>query len=211
MDISLKVAAVTGHYRVAGAVPSMGVARCYPVCPFSTVIGFLESFCGDQPGAFLRSASKVALGWVQRPRGGGTLLRMEQSYGNPQDKRLKDAKTQEGWRPANREMLFDMVYRIDVEGPYADKIRRALAGDVNRYGVLSLGDSDDTVDWICESSREPAEWLVPGNLFPLTVAVNHKPGNVIAPDIRSFDYSKAADEPPSEAWVAPEGPKEKGK
>lgn len=202
--ISLEWIAITGHYRKPGAVETMQTAQCYPFVPLSTCAGALESFCGKEFGDFRASGSEVAAGWIRRPLGRGTLLRLEQGFANPKGEVPEGAKkSTEGWRPIKREMLFYMTYRFDVRGSYAGRIRRALQGDVDRYGVLSLGDSDDMVDWVAETTQ-PAEWLIPGNEFLLPLRVNRS-WNKLAPELMGFQFSEPLSTPPNNAWYTPGG------
>jgi len=194
--ISLEWRPVTGHYRVPGAVETMGTARCYPFAPLSTWAGAIESLCGKEFGDFRASGSKMSVGWIQRPKGRGTLLRKEQGLANV-------TVSHEGWRPVLREVLFLPVYRCDVRGPYAEQIRKSLRGEVERYGVLSLGDSDDMVDWLCETTK-PAEWLIPGNEFLLPLRVNRS-WDKLAPELKGFQFSGLSDNPPDNAWYTPGG------
>jgi len=148
----------------------------------------------------------MALGWIRRPVGRGALLRREQGFANPQEKiHFTDSGRviKENWRPVIREVLFLPVYRCDIRGPYVELIRKALKGEVDRHSVLSLGDSDDMVDWICETDK-PAEWLIPGNEFILPVRV-HRSWDRLGPVTKGFQLSETRMTPPDEAWITPGG------
>ena len=201
--ISMEWIAVTGHYRKPGAVETMQTAQSYPFVPLSTCAGALESFCGKEFGDFKASGSEMAAGWIRRPLGRGTLLRLEQGFANQKAQEEDEKKSKEGWRPIKREALFYMSYRFDVRGPYVELIRRALLGDVDRFGVMSLGDSDDMVDWVCETSK-PAEWLIPGNEFLLPLRVQRS-WNKLASELMGFQFSESLSNPPDNAWYTPGG------
>lgn len=203
--IDLKVHVPTGHYTQPGVMGVMGVVRTYPMAPPSTMTGFVESLCGKPVGAFKATESEMAYGWALdgRPKGFATLLQRMHVVANQTDAFAKEHKITEGVRPYHRECLFYMIYRVTVKGPFAELIRKALVGDVERTGVLSLGDSDDMVDWISESV-EPAEWLIPGQTMALPICTPGTYANVQA--IRGrFDLSASMVNVPDTAWMTPGG------
>lgn len=201
--IDLKVTAVTGHYTQPGSQETMGLARSYPIAPPSTMAGFVESLCGAPLGAFRSSGSTLAYGWASRPTGHAILLQRMHTLASQPDPVSGKSKMTESTRPYHRECLVNMTYRITVRGPFADRIRRALDGDVDRTGVLSLGDSDDMVDWITEST-EPAEWLVPGTSLRLPTRVPRNYACIQA-EKQSFDLTPLSEDVPDTAWMSPGG------
>lgn len=203
--IHLIVQAVTGHYTQPGAMFTMGVARTYPIAPPSTMVGFLESLCGLPVGAFRASGSKLAYGWANggRPKGFATLLQRMHVMANPTDNQMKALKCREGQRPFHRECHFDMAYRVSVSGSFENLIRKSLVGEAKRAGVVSLGDSDDMIDWIEESSAS-AEWLVPGTSLFLPIMSPRNTANVQA--VRgTFDFTSLTVDVPDKAWMTAGG------
>lgn len=193
--ITLRVDVVSGHYRVPGQVGQGQTASTYPIAPPSTVVGFLESLCGVESGTLVGD-TQVAMGFVRRPQGHGILLRKDHSWASGGIKPTTGGKA-ENIRAALHETLFFISYRIAVRGPFVERIRAAMAGDVDRYGVLSLGESEDAVDWICEEDGR-AEWLVPGSAFTLPVKAG-RGYKTINPVFQNFDFIES-DTPPEMAW-----------
>lgn len=181
----------------------MEIAQSYPICPPSTMAGCIESMCGEQRGSFQASGSKLAYGWVRRPLGHGFLIRREQTIANSLEPILKAMNSKEGWRPVKRECWFDMIFRVVVTGAFEDQVRKALVGDVARTGVLSLGDSDDAINWISETEAE-TEWLVPGDNFALPLRVPTTCRNIQAV-YQTFGMTKPVVEIPETAWMTPGG------
>ncbi len=202
--ISVQVHAVTGHYRKPGKVDVMQIAQSYPICSPSTMAGFVESMCGEQRGVFRASSSELAYGWVKRPSGHGLLVRREQAIANqPQGSLIKSLGSTEGWRPVKRECWFDMEYRLTVRGVFEDKMWLAMLGQVVRTGVLSLGDSDDAVNWIA-ATDVATEWLVPGQSFSLPLRVPTSWSDLQSVQ-QQFTMTKPASEVPESAWMSPGG------
>lgn len=198
---------LSGHYRVPGSSSTLAVIRTFPIAPPSTVVGFLESMVGEESGAFRASESRFAFGWVQRPRGRGEILRTDHVWATGQvlsgnadpQKQKRHGAAMEGQRPTKRETLFHMEYQFAVDGPFEDLIHKGIAGDVSRYGVLSLGESEDAIGWLDEGSKD-AEWLIPGSRFALPV-VAPKGYGILNPTYRGFDFSPPQKEVPDEAWL----------
>ena len=82
-------------------------------------------------------------------------------------------KGDEGTRTIHVETMFDLSYAVLVDDPvWEAKIRKALAGEVERYGTLYLGESSDQVCWLDEVSLADlsyVQWVVPGDAFSLPV------------------------------------------
>jgi len=160
--ICLIVEAVTGHYGVPGQVGQGGVKDSCPTAPPPTIQGFIESLCGESHQSF---RGKFAYGRLHEPSGVGLMLRQAHVWGSnkPMDNEII--------RTIHVVTYLDPAYCILVEGPWEEKIRSALAGEVKRYGVLYLGESEDLVHWIAEVPQPPGhvEWLVPGQTMTLPV------------------------------------------
>lgn len=195
--LSLRVETMTGHYRVPGNVDTMGNAPTFPIAPPSTIRGFIESLCGKERGWF---TGKVAYGWLVGESGdfgpviSGSLTRKAHVWSS--SGRKGPGKTRYGQvvRPIRVHTMFDLHYRIliDADEEQERVIRAALRGEVDRYGVLSLGESDDVVSWMAEDpSDTPVKWVVGGLLMPLSVK-SGQGYNTINPTIKTFDYG---DEP----------------
>ena len=187
----------SGHYRVPGAVANMGTARSFDIAPPSTMMGFFESACGEV-GTFNDSNTRFAYGWVRRPAGQGYLLRKDHVWvsgtkGYPKSKH-------EASRPVRHQTFYDMVYQVVVEGSFEERLRRALRGDVERFGVLSLGESSNVVNWTQEGPVVPTEWVVPGRAFALTMKVARGYRN-LSPTYRSFGLTAPTSAVPEEAWL----------
>jgi len=83
-----------------------------------------------------------------------------------------EPRKNEGNRTYHVDTFIDLSYAVLVRGPWEAKVREALAGNVNRYGTLYLGESSDQVVWIGpldEVAYDYIKWVVPGNDFPLPV------------------------------------------
>jgi len=86
------------------------------------------------------------------------------------------------------ETLFDLNYRVLVRGSWEPRVHAALEGRVARFGVLSLGESQDIVTWIAEVPEEaPAQWVVPGTQVPLIVR-SGRGYDRISPTFGAFDF-----------------------
>ncbi len=192
--LTLLVHAVTGHYAAPGETPLLATRRTYPICPPSTMAGFLESLAGEPCGSFRASGSKVAYGWARRPRGRASMLRTQHVQA---DGGL--GPNNEALRPILRECLFDMHYGVAVTGPWEEKIRASLAGNISRFGVLSLGDSDDMVNMVREGSA-PTEWLVPGSETYLPTRAARGTHNIQS-EGQTFDLAPQTLEVPATAWL----------
>ena len=169
--ITLLVMAITGHYSIPGQVGMGGTAFSTIVPAPSTVRGMLEALTGSPFGSF---RGRLAYGRLREPRGHGFLYTKRHVWGSVQAPRCfssgKESHDQESIRPIHMETWFDVAYCIQVEGPWVEKIRAALRGEVFSSGVLYLGTSDDLVHWIDEMTDplDFIEWVVPGNQFRLT-------------------------------------------
>jgi len=162
------------------------------------MVGFIESMCGKEPGAFANSNSKFAYGWFNKPGGRGTLLRLDHVWTS--DKVLK--KTTDHVRPVKRDVLFDLSYRMVVEGAFEELIREALDGKAKRYGLLYLGESDDMVYWVTTKTA-PTKWVVPGNSMALPIKAGRGFGT-LSPIYRGFAFLEMdTDEVPEDAWLEP--------
>lgn len=181
MSITLQVHAYSGHYKVPGGVgqpiklteggkPFFQRAPSFPVAPPSTVRGFLESLVGDAPGSF---QGKFAYGFLQRPVAHGHILQKAHVWSSSGQKPVTKGISyrMETVRPILVEVWYDLIYAVRVEGPWEDRIRAALAGEVDRYGVLYLGNSDNIITWLDTYDGEDSsvEWVVPGTAIPLPV------------------------------------------
>jgi len=185
--IHLSVHALRGHYGYPGRVPTMGLRQTAPV-PFPTTVkGFLESMCGDPPGCF---SGKFAYGQLHEPGGRGKVTQYDHTIntsGKPQPK------------PSHWEVLVGVAYQVVVDGDYEDRIRASLGGEVSRFGVLSLGTSDDEV-WEIQEAQEPARWVVPGKKYPLIIraGTSYKERT---PKYRKFDLTDFQEVVPDSAWM----------
>lgn len=194
--ILLRVDAMTGHYRMPGQANLMQTVRTFPVVPYSTVRGFVESLLGME-WMTLRGI-RLAIGVRQPPRGRGDVFRKDHAWAS-------DGVGDKGEmiRPVHRETLFFPSYRIGVEGDSQtiNNLRAALRGEVDRYGLLYLGESEDLVDWVGEETGS-AKWLVPGVEIALPVRTVRGWDNLNSTYGR-FNLVEA-EAPPPEAWVNPD-------
>jgi len=109
----------------------------------------------------------------------------------------KDPKS----RPCYWEVLFGVEYMVLVESAaYEARLQEALQGVLPRYGVLSLGTSDDTV-WSLTKDTTPAQWIVPGQAIPLIVRPERGYHN-LRPQYGYFDLTASQPEAPEEAWFS---------
>lgn len=162
------------HVAAAG-----GVAISTPMAPPSTIVGFLESMCGKRSGWFLGTKSSVAYGLKSKPKLSGTILRTtyteprapktdksdSKDQPDPEEKpdpsvKKATSKKVEVTRPVARVVNFYTSYLIAVVGEAEKEVRLALDGKVKRYGVLSLGESDNMVNLVTEvPNATNALWL----------------------------------------------------
>ena len=184
----LLVHAFSGHYKVPGAVDTAGLASSYPVAPVSTARGFLESLAVETPGSF---QGRFAYGLLREPSSYGHVYRSSHIWSSSGQKGSQipgHYRLPEEQRPFAIEVFFDMEYVFLVEGPWEEKIRDAVAGKTDRYGVLSLGSSDDPVTHLGEYTGplDAVKWVVPGNTIPLPV---HAPYgyHTVHPTVKVFD------------------------
>jgi CRISPR-associated Cas5-like protein len=195
--ITLRVEVSTGHYRVPGQVKS--VARSFPLAPPSTMRGFIESLCALPHGSLDGETTQFAYGFINDPEGRGDLFRKDHIFSTSGVGKMKEAI-----RPVHRETMFGLTYRVAIRGALVPLIRKMLNGDTaaiaRRWGVLYLGESDDTVQWLAEEAGE-ARWLVPGqqHILPTKAGRGY---NVLRPTYGCFDMVDATAELPEEAWLA---------
>lgn len=197
MDIIiLRVEVQTGHYRMPGQVKT--IARTFPLAPPSTVRGFIESLCALPLGSLDGETTQFAYGFIDDPEGRGDLFRKDHIFSTSGVGKMKEAI-----RPVHRETLFGVTYRVAIRGALVPLIRKMLAGDMTevnrRWGVLYLGESDDTVQWLAEEPG-PARWLVPGRQHILPVKAG-RGFNVLRPTYNTFDQLDSSEETPEEAWL----------
>lgn len=186
--ISLAVRATSGHYRVPGQVEQGSVQSTFPIAPPSCIRGFLESMCGTPQGSF-RGA--FAYGYLRPPEGHGLLVRRAHVYSSSGIKGEARGALAETIRVVKVDTLFDLSYRVDVRGSWEARVRAALAGDVARFGVLSLGESTDLVTWLDECpSDTPAQWVVPGSRMALPVR-SGRGFDTVSAEYATFDFGTA--------------------
>lgn len=188
--IRLDVKALSAHWSLPGAYEALTVRESTEHPSPSTIPGFLESLCGDLFGTF---QGEFAYGQVRPPLGHGKILRSDH-LGNKS-------------RPTYWEIFFDVHYQIAVRGPYERSIREALEGRRTRFGILTLGTSDDEVYHLTESHRE-ADWIVPGHNFPLIVFAPSGYADRTTVFGR-FDCERS-DDVPEQGWFKPHPRRKKG-
>lgn len=182
------VACERGHYGFPGRNGSFSQRATAPVPHVSTVRGFMESICGDELGTF---QGRYAYGRVHLPKMMGRIFR--------KDSVPPRQKKEQASRPCYWNVLFGVAYQVIVEGEYEDRLRLGLKGELSRYGILSLGTSDDVV-WLLREYAREAQWVVPGQAFPLVVEPQRGYTN-LRPKYGYFDLTPHQLEPPSNAWV----------
>jgi len=186
-QIRLHVGALRGHYGFPGRNGIFSVRQTAQVPHVSQIPGFLESACGDELGSF---KGRYAYGRVCAPLMQGRLLR--------KDKVFHGANPDPLGRPCYWEALFGVEYQVVVEGTYVERLRAALRGELPRYGVLSLGTSEDEV-WLLKEADKAAEWVTPGKAFPLIVKPQRGYKNR-RPQYGFFDLTEFREDIPIEAW-----------
>lgn len=162
----LLVEAASGHYRVPGQVKSG--ASCFPIAPPSTIQGFLESLMGLASGTFPGSFSYGQVGDFQ---GFGVLLRRAHVWSSSNKVKIGNVTHKfEVSRPIHIPTYFGCTYVIAVKD-VGDLLDRALKGDVDRFGILSLGESDDVVTWLQQIGTLPEDisWVEEGGTVALPV------------------------------------------
>lgn len=198
------VHALSGHYRMPGAT---SFAQSYEIAPVSTLVGFLESACGET-GTF---EGRFAYGWSRRPLGRGVLLRQcFKQVSNVPGAPKGSPKVTEAMTPTKVETWYDMVYQVAVQGPWEEKLRQGFQGNLPRFGVLSLGESENGILNIREDVLNDTEWLVPGHELALPIQPPNSPLKSGTPDKqyttlispqRMFRLSSPMGEIPEEAWI----------
>jgi CRISPR-associated Cas5-like protein len=188
--LALRVDAVTGHYAPPGVVTTLGVAVSYPIAPPSTVRGFVESMCAQGCGTF---RGHIAYGWRHRPDTEGRICRHIHV--------CVSGDVPNAVRPVLVETLFDPSYIVLVDAPeWEAKIRESLAGTLDRYGTLYLGESSDQVTWTEELTDSEdwahTEWVTPGPGIPLPI----KSGRGY--DDNSARYATFNIQPGEPAWIS---------
>lgn len=187
--LTMRVDAMSGHYKLPGPVKDRYVAASFPIAPPSTMRGFLESNVGSESGTF---EGEFAYGWLRRPLGHSRMLRRIQAETSAAKFiSVRDGKERIGMmaRPIFVDTLFDLSYCVMVRGPWVARCREALAGNVERYGVLSLGESTDIVSWVGELPEPPpsVQWVVPGQQMVLPVKSGRGFSNLTDTVFGSFD------------------------
>lgn len=186
--IPLIVFATSGCYRVPGAVPTGLTASTYPIAPPATVRGFIESLCGKEKGTF---RGHFAYGWHKHPEGRGEEMKSLAMW----------TSSGEVTRPVRTPFLYRPTYQVVIDSPvFEDLIQKSLLGEITRYGVLYLGESEDTVLRI-EVKQEAAEWLVPGAKYILPVRSKYGYGYV-NPTLGRFALTERQDVVPEKAWLS---------
>lgn len=205
------VHAVSGHYGVPAPVNTLQVKHSFAYVPFSTVYGYLESLMGLNRGEFQGS---IAIGVLHPAQGHGKILKKSYVMANlKQPKKTEDDASSEQVedkklrgviipRPIIWETYYDVGYQIAVRGSVEtiNRLKEALQGNVERFGILSLGTSDDEVYDITTGS-EAAYWIVPGKAFLLPVESQEGWGKR-TPQYGKFTLSAEKTEAiPEEAWL----------
>jgi len=205
--LRLIVRATSVHFGIPIPVKTGGLKSSFKYPPPSTVRGMLESLLGLQRGEFV---GDIAIGILRPPGGRGTPLYSNTGEANgkhPRNvlmyaKENKDAPSKPVtlMQPYRHEIFYDVEYQFAVRGPMIEQIRCALRGDVERFGVLSLGTSDNEVYDIVEESVD-AQWIVPGTAFPLIVESRVGPKNR-QPVMGRFELSPKMEDIPPTAWIS---------
>jgi CRISPR-associated protein Cas5t len=119
--------------------------------------------------------------------------------------------------PVRREFLSDLrvVIGVDADADTLDRVRRGLAGELPRYGVPFLGDSNFLLDKVeVRDSPEPCYWYVPvaeGGAGPqprttrLTVAIDRADLSRTVSKLYAPSGIASLEAPP-DAWT-PVGPR----
>lgn len=196
------VSAVSGHYGYPGMVPSGGLKTSFKYPSPATVRGYLESAMGMERGSF---EGDIALGILRAPSGHQTTLRKNHIFKSatgekpvgPDGKKIGALYEP---RIFSWEVWLDVTYQVAVRGPMADRVRKALQGEGTRYGVLSLGTSDDVVHDTTEEAV-PARWVVPGTQFPLIIE-SKTSFSQVSPTMGRFALSAESLDIPEEAWLS---------
>lgn len=172
--------------------------------PPSTVKGFIESLTGKERGWF---RGRVAVGLLKDPGGRGTVLKKGTYWSNARgvgpDGKPISSDHQSTSRVVNWDFLLDVAYRIVIDGsPEQEEVlRQSLRGEIARYGILSLGTSEDEV-YMLNEKEAPARWLVEGQQHPLTVTTGHGFSDR-NPVYKTFDLlGEPIVDVPEGAWVS---------
>ena len=180
--------------------------------PPSTVKGFLESLAGKERGWF---NGRIAVGLLKDPAGRGTSLKKGTYWSNqegpvgPNGEKGKPLTHQTTGRTVNWDFLIDVGYRVvvDTTPEHEAQLRQSLRGETDRFGILSLGTSEDEV-YMLEEKEVPARWIVEGSQYPLTVTTGDG-FDTRTPSYKTFDVQEEPQvEVPLKAWVVYEAPTE---
>lgn len=185
--IALHVEVTSGHYGYPGVTQNLGLKYSAPVPHPSTIQGFLESLMGMK---WQTLKGRFAYGVKQAPVGRAEVLRtvhtlMSIAATQPRGKEHRN----EGTRVSKVEKWFWPQYTIVYEGPLESTLRASLKGEVERFGTVYLGESDDLVDVVAETDDLTARWVVPGTSTLLTVKTKHGFSD-LKPEYKAFDLGE---------------------
>lgn len=186
--ISLRVFVASGHYKSPGQVSQGAIQSSFPIAPPSCIQGFLESLTGDVSLSF---RGQFAYGYERAPAGHGFLVRqIHISGGKDGVKGKTPGSLMEAIRTVKVETYFDLAYRVAVQGRCEEKVREALNGSIDRFGVLALGESFDIVNWMDEvPASEETKWIVPGTRMTL-ITKSGRGYDRITAEYGTFDFGK---------------------
>lgn len=197
--LRLEVEAVSGHYRIPGAIENNAVAQTFPIAPPSTIKGFLESLAGDPIGSF---SGKFGYGQISKPLGFGVLPH-KASYASSSD-------SGEVRRFIKKVVFYGIRLSIAVDSPAIEsKIVKALKifppvpslGQECQQNVLYLGESEDLVNWIWLGKETPTEWIVPGTRMALPYLTVWGYKN-LCPKYQMWDFTQKEVAVPESAWIS---------
>jgi CRISPR-associated Cas5-like protein len=162
--IFIEVKAVSGHYGRPGLPDSLSLKQSFPFAPPSTIQGFIESLCGMGPNSF---DGKFCYGVATKPRGKGNFFKLGTYWLN--EKIDEQQYNIAGVRPITWETYIDPSYIVGIEGPMEEKVKKSLNGEVERFGILSLGTSDDEVYSIKIVENAQCQWIREGGKHILPI------------------------------------------
>lgn len=157
--IFLEVKTTSGHYGQSAIPDTFSIKQSFKVPPPSTIRGFIESLCGMELNTF---KGKLSYGIVAPPKGKGNILKLGTYWSNE----MFEGKNENtaGQRPVVWETYFDCSYIIGVQdSEFEPLIQSSLNGQTKRFGILSLGTSDDEVYFIKITETPFCRWVRNGN------------------------------------------------
>lgn len=168
--LEFSVHVVSGNYFLPGQVGQGWTAHSCPWAPPSTIRGFLEALARVNRD---RWKGQFSYGIEQKPQGKGVHARQRQMLASRSIGVIMNGKGSKNYfdmRACMEETLYDIVYAIRVKSKYENEIKDTLDGKNEYMGCLSLGTSDNLVNWVdYREAKKDTLWVTKGKGVALIV------------------------------------------